>query len=222
MQKMKIKAQDLFDLEGLYIAPFINSFEYPWEALLKLKEYISEQLEHIPSGFELYKEGVLIGKDVKISKMATINPPCILGHGTEIRPGAYIRGEVIIGNNCVIGNSSELKSSILLNNVQVPHYNYVGNSILGNNSHLGAGTILSNLKSDHKCVIIHADIDYQTGMRKLGSILGDFADIGCSCVLSPGTIIGKGTRVYPLTHVRGVVMENMIVKSTENIIPKGV
>ena len=165
-------------------------------------------------------DGILVGEHVRIHPAATIEPPAVIGAGTEIRPGAFLRGNVIIGENCVIGNSSELKNCILLDGVQVPHYNYVGDSILGNRAHMGAGSICSNLKSDGKPVVIHGDEEYATGLRKVGGILADGADIGCGCVLNPGTIIGKNTSVYPLTSVRGVIGEASIVKSTTQVVPK--
>lgn len=214
---MQTKTRELFDLDVPYLSDLFNE-EYPWQIIPKIKTAIDELIKSPPSGFTHYKDGVLIGQDVKISPLANVQGPTIIGHGTEIRTGAYIRGSVIIGRNCVIGNSSELKNCVLLNNVQVPHYNYVGDSILGNYSHMGAGSVLSNLKSDHKCVIIHADGDFETGLRKLGSFLGDGADIGCGCVLNPGTVVGRGTRVYPLTSVRGVIPHGCIVKSAKEIV----
>jgi len=144
----------------------------------------------------------------------------VIGAGTEIRPGAFLRGNVITGENCVIGNSSELKNCVLLDTVQVPHYNYVGDSVLGNHAHMGAGSICSNLKSDGKAVVIHGDEDYETGLRKIGGILADGADIGCGCVLNPGTVIGKNTSVYPLTALRGVFPEESIVKSVDNVVKR--
>ena len=137
-----------------------------------------------------------------------------------MRPGAFIRGNVFVGENCVIGNSTEIKNSILLNKAQVPHYNYVGDSILGNYSHMGAGSICSNLKSDGKAVVIHGDSEYETGLRKIGAILGDRADIGCGCVLNPGTVIGSNTSVYPLNALRGVFTSDSIVKSINNVVER--
>ncbi|MBQ7969157.1 MAG: UDP-N-acetylglucosamine pyrophosphorylase [Clostridia bacterium] len=171
-------------------------------------------------GFTLYQEGVLVGEGVKIHKSAVIEPPAVIGAGTEIRPGAYIRGNVIVGEKCVIGNSSELKNCVLLDRVQVPHYNYVGDSVLGNYSHMGAGSICSNLKADGKNIVIHGETEIETGLRKIGGILGDHADVGCSCVLNPGTVIGKNTTVYPLTSVRGVIPADSIVKSMNNIVKR--
>ena len=165
---------------------------------------------------------MLIGENVKISHTATIEPPAVIGSGTEIRPGAYIRGNVITGADCVIGNSSELKNCVLMEHVQVPHYNYVGDSVLGNGSHMGAGSICSNLKSGGGNITVHGDTEYATGLRKLGAILGDGADIGCGCVLNPGTVVGKNTNVYPLTSVRGVIGSHKIVKAMDNIVTKEV
>ena len=161
-----------------------------------------------------------MGENVKIASTATIEPLCIIGSNTEIRPGAYIRGSVITGENCVIGNSTELKNCVLLDNVQVPHYNYVGDSVLGNHAHMGAGSICSNLKSDGKPVVIHGDMEHVTGIRKIGGILADNADVGCGCVLNPGTVIGKNTSVYPLTSLRGVYPEQCIVKETKTIVKR--
>lgn len=214
----KIKINDLFDLTTPYLKNLFDNYTYPWEILPKIKNYIQYLFENVPDGFKLLRQGVLVGENVIIDEKATILPPVIIGPNTEIRPHAYIRGNVIIGSNCVIGNSTELKNCILLNNVQVPHYNYVGDSILGNYTHLGAGTICSNLKADKTNIVIRLNTDFQTNLRKFGAILGDNADVGCNSVLNPGTIIGKNTRIYPLTSVRGVIPENKIVKSTNNVV----
>ncbi|MBQ2999000.1 MAG: UDP-N-acetylglucosamine pyrophosphorylase [Clostridia bacterium] len=188
--------------------------------LSKIKEYIVRLTNEGIEGYTLIADGVLVGENVKISPTATIEAPAVLGSGTEVRPGAFLRGNVITGERCVIGNSSELKNCILLEGVQIPHYNYVGDSILGNRAHMGAGSICSNLKSDGKPVVIHGEEEYVTGLRKIGGILADGADIGCGCVLNPGTVIGRGTSVYPLTSVRGVIEEFSIVKSMNNIVKK--
>lgn len=216
--KKEIKTTDLFECKTPYLSDFFKSSTYPWDMLPQIKDCINNLLTKGIDGFTMIAEGVYAGKNVTIHPNAVIMPPAIIGEGTEIRPGAFIRGNVITGSNCVIGNSSELKNCILLDNVQIPHYNYVGDSILGNKSHMGAGSICSNLKSDGKPVTIHADTDYETGLRKIGGILGDNADVGCGCVLNPGTIVGKGSRVYPLTSLRGVYPANCIVKSTDNIV----
>ncbi len=200
--------------------PLFLASEYPWEMIPKIKDFILELIKCGIDGYELIADGVLVGENVKIYPTATIEGPTIIGSGTEVRPGAFIRGSVITGKNCVIGNSSELKNCILLDGVQVPHYNYVGDSILGNKAHMGAGSICSNLKSDGKNVIIHGKKDYITNLRKLGAMLGDGADIGCGCVLNPGTIIGKGTSVYPENSVRGVIGEFSIYKNCNIIVKK--
>ncbi|MBR2477154.1 MAG: UDP-N-acetylglucosamine pyrophosphorylase [Clostridia bacterium] len=181
--------------------------------LPRIKEFALKQIALGLDGFRCVSEGVLVGEDVKIHPSAVIEGPAIIGPGTEIRPGAYIRGSVITGKNCVIGNSTELKNCILLDNVQVPHYNYVGDSVLGNKAHMGAGSICSNLKSGGGNVVIHGDEEYPTGLRKVGAFLGDGADVGCGCVLNPGTVVGKGTSVYPLTSLRGVYPPECIVKT---------
>ena len=217
-----IKCVDLFNKSEIpFIDDFIFSKEYPWELLPLIKEYAKKLVIEGIEGFSLYKEGILIGKDVVIAETATIIGPCILGNKVEVRPGAYIRGNVIVRDECVIGNSSELKNAVLMRHVQVPHYNYVGDSILGNHSHMGAGSILSNLKSDGKAVVIHnKDEEIPTGIRKIGSFLGDYADIGCGSVLNPGTIIGQNTQVYPLSLCRGVYPNNSIIKGDRGTFDK--
>lgn len=213
-----VKTCELYDCQVPYLKDFFNSFEYPWEMLPKIKDLIASLLESGIEGFTELKEGVLVGRNVTIAPTATIEAPAIIGHDTVIRPGAYIRGNLITGSGCVIGNSSEYKNAILLDNVQTPHYNYIGDSILGNRAHTGAGTVCSNLKSDGKNVVIRGDEDYETGLRKIGGILADGADVGCGCVINPGTVIGKKTSVYPLTMLRGVYPANCIVKSTKEYV----
>lgn len=215
-----VKNKELFDYKNSIAFPLFEKYEYPWELLPKIKEFI---LELIKKGLEGYTEighNIYVGENVEIPHTAIIESPCIIGKNTEIRTGAFIRGNVITGENCVIGNSSEIKNAILLDNVAVPHYNYVGDSILGNHSHMGAGSICSNLKSDGKAVVIHSDSEYETGIRKIGGLLADGADIGCGCVLNPGTVIGKNTSVYPLTCLRGVYPADCIVKSSTNVIKR--
>ena len=215
-----VKTSELYECNVPYLKDLFDSCEYPWEMLSKIKDLISELLEKgIPEFTEL-KPGVLVGKDVKIAATATIEAPAIIGHGCEIRPGAYIRGNLITGSNCVLGNSSEYKNCILLDKVQTPHYNYIGDSILGNKAHTGAGTICSNLKSDGKNIVIKGDKNYETGLRKIGGILADGADVGCGSVINPGTVIGKNTSVYPLTSLRGVYPADCIVKSQDKIVKR--
>lgn len=215
-----VKTKELYDCKNPYLSELFEGCEYPWEMLPKIKDYINQLIEKGIEGYTLIADGVLVGENVKIYPTATIEAPAIIGSGTEVRPGAFIRGSVITGENCVLGNSSELKNCVLLDKVQVPHYNYVGDSVLGNHAHMGAGSICSNLKSDGKPVVIHGDTDYETGLRKIGGILADGADVGCGCVLNPGTVIGKNTSVYPLTSLRGVFPAGCIVKSVNNIVER--
>lgn len=215
-----VKTCELFDCKTPYLCDLFNSCEYPWEMLPEIKKYIKALIEKGIPGYKLIAEDVLVGENVKIYPTATIEAPAIIGSGTEIRPGAFIRGNVITGENCVIGNSSELKNCILLDKVQVPHYNYVGDSVLGNHAHMGAGSICSNLKSDGKPVVIHGEEDFATGLRKIGGILADGADVGCGCVLNPGTVIGKNTSVYPLTALRGVFPADCIIKDKDTVVKR--
>ena len=213
-----VKTADLYECNVPYLKDLFNESVYPWDMLGKIKSLCAKLIEDGIEGFSEIETGILVGRDVKIAPTATIIPPAIIGHGTEIRPGAYLRGNVITGENCVLGNSSEFKNCILLDKVQAPHYNYVGDSVLGNKAHMGAGSICSNLKSDGKAVVIHGDEDIETGIRKIGGILADGADIGCQCVINPGTVIGKRTSVYPLTALRGVIPADCIVKAMDNIV----
>ena len=218
--KKQILTSELFECRIPFLKETFNESVYPWEILPKIKDLINALIKTGIEGYTELREGVLIGKDVEIDRTATIIAPAIIGHGSTLRPGAFIRGSVIIGEGCVIGNSSELKNSILLDGAQVPHYNYVGDSILGNRAHMGAGSICSNLKADGKNVVIHSDRDIESGLRKLGAILGDGADIGCGCVLNPGTVIGKRTSVYPLLPLRGVFPADCIVKANDNVVKR--
>ena len=215
-----VKIKDLYSSVPDHLSPLFDSCEYPWELLKKIKSYILDLIEKGMPGYTLVAENVLVGENVKIYPTATIEGPTVIGDGCEIRPGAFIRGSVITGSGCVIGNSSELKNSILLDKVQIPHYNYIGDSILGNKAHTGAGTICSNLKSDGKPVVIHGETDYETGLRKVGGILADGADVGCGSVINPGTVIGKRTSVYPQTSLRGVYPADCIVKATHKIVKR--
>ena len=213
-----VKTKELLATSNKYIKPFLEKFEYPWEALPEIKNYLKTLIETGVEGYTLIDGNILMGENVKIAPTAYIEGPAIIGANTEIRPGAYIRGTVIIGEKCVIGNSTELKNAVLCDGVQVPHYNYVGDSVLGDKAHLGAGAICSNFKGDGSNITVRGDQNYATGLRKMGAILGDRADIGCGSVLNPGTVIGKGTRVYPLNSLRGVFPEKSIVKSKDDIV----
>lgn len=213
---MQIRTQDLFDLTHTIAAPLLSRYAYPWEALAALPSFIREMGAALsPVTYDTPTEGVWIAKTAVVAENATVLPPCIIGERAEIRPGAYIRGGVIVGADAVVGNSTEVKNAILFDGVQIPHFNYCGDSVLGYRAHLGAGAITSNVKSDHTDVVIRGETEIPTGRRKCGAMVGDLAEIGCNSVLSPGTVIGRGTRVYPLTHVRGVVEAGMIVKSPE-------
>lgn len=215
-----LKTNALFDCTVPYLKEFFAAFDYPWQMLPHIKDHIRELVRKGIEGFTLIGEDVLVGRDVKIHPSAVIEGPAVIGHRTEVRPSAYIRGSVITGEGCVLGNSSEFKNCILLDNVQTPHYNYVGDSILGNGAHMGAGAVCSNLKSDKKNIIIRGEPPIDTGLRKIGGILADGADIGCGSVLNPGTVVGKRTSVYPMTALRGVYPMDSIVKSGENVVKR--
>lgn len=211
---------ELFQCENILVKPLFETHVYPWEILPEISKTIVKLIQNGLPGFKKLADDVLVAEDVKIASTATIIGPTIICAGTEVRPGAFIRGNVFIGEKCVIGNSSELKNALLLDHVQVPHYNYVGDSILGNYAHMGAGSICSNLRSDGKNIVIHGESEFETGLRKIGAFIGDHGDIGCGSVLNPGTIIGKYTSVYPLTSCRGVYPENSIVKSTHEFVDR--
>lgn len=215
-----LKTQELFDCHVPYLKAFFEEYKYPWEMLPQINRLILSLIETGLDDFTELKPNVFIGKDVKVSDTTSIEAPAIIGHGTEIRPSAYLRGNVITGAGCVLGNSSEFKNCILLDGVQAPHYNYVGDSVLGNKAHLGAGSVCSNLKSDGKAVVIHGENDIETGLRKIGGFLADGADVGCGCVINPGTVVGKKTSVYPLTALRGVYPANSIVKSQNLVVAR--
>jgi len=215
-----LKIKELFSTVPEYMTGLFDGAEYPWELLPTLRGFIDGLVSNPPRGFTEYAPGVLVGENVTIADTATIIPPAVIGAKTEIRPGAYLRGYVLTGEGCVIGNSSEVKNSVLLDKVQIPHYNYVGDSILGNRSHMGAGSICSNLKNDGTNIVVRGDKDYATNLRKLGAILADGANVGCGSVLNPGTVIGRNSDVYPLTSIRGVVPAESIVKSSGNIVKK--
>ena len=199
----------------------LKKFKYPWEAVAKIKDIISALIPTLSSDYEKISEGVYVFRGVEIPKTACIMPPCIICEGAEIRNGAFLRGNVIVGRDVVVGNSSEIKSSILFDGVSVPHFNYVGDSIIGYKSHLGAGVIVSNLKGDKSSVSIkRADKAIDTGMRKLGAIISSYVEVGCGTILNPGTVIFSGARIYPLQSVRGAIEKNVIYKNENNITVK--
>lgn len=217
-----IYTKDLFDLTHTLAAEYLSDFEYPWQALPGIKEMIIKLGKTLDkSEYNEISENVWVHKTVAVAPTAYIGTPCIIGAGSEIRHCAFIRESALIGKNCVIGNSAELKNVILFDNVQTPHYNYVGDSILGYKSHMGAGSITSNVKSDQSLVTINTGEDkIETGLKKCGAFLGDNVEIGCNSVLNPGTIIGRNSNIYPLSCVRGIVESECIYKTGGVIIKK--
>jgi len=219
---MQIETKQLLDLSHTMAGEYLEQFQYPWQGLDGIKELILTLGPKLPK--EEYHEMV---PDVWVHKTAVIYPsawmgsPCIIGPESEVRHGAFIRGSALVGKNCVVGNSVELKNVILFDGVQVPHYNYVGDSILGYKSHMGAGSVTSNVKADRTLVKVKAGEEtLETGRKKFGAILGDFAEIGCNAVLNPGTVVGRNSNVYPTSCVRGVVPEKSIFKNSGVITPK--
>ena len=209
---MKIK--ELYDLNHTKAKDYLSKYEYPWEALASIKDFIIELGKSLDTNeYKEIKENVWVHKSAKVFDSAYLGSPCIIGENTEIRQCAFIRGSALVGDNCVIGNSCELKNVIIFDNAEVPHFNYVGDSILGFKAHMGAGSITSNVKSDRTLVVIHGDTNIETGIKKVGAFLGDYAEIGCNSVLNPGTVIGRHSNVYPLSSVRGVVPANSIYKN---------
>jgi NDP-sugar pyrophosphorylase family protein len=217
-----LMTESLYDLSHTMAAPLLAGTEYPWEALSGIKEFIIALIAKLDrSEYVEYGENVLVHKTATVAKSAFIGGPAIIGEGTEVRHCAFIRGSALVGKNCVVGNSTELKNVILFDKVQVPHYNYVGDSILGYKAHLGAGAITSNVKSDKTNVSIMLDNNrYNTNLRKFGAIIGDYVEVGCGTVLNPGTVVGRNTNIYPLSMVRGFVNEKCIYKSRDNIVRK--
>ncbi|MBR3202359.1 MAG: UDP-N-acetylglucosamine pyrophosphorylase [Solobacterium sp.] len=214
---------ELYDLDHTLAKDYLAQFEYPWEALKGLKEYIVQLGQTLGDEYEERSEHVWVHKDAAVFPSAYLGAPCIIGPNTEVRHCAFIRGSAIVGADCVVGNSVELKNVILFDHVQVPHYNYVGDSILGYYSHMGAGSITSNVKSDKTLVKVHsaeAD-DIETGLKKFGAMLGDHVEVGCNSVLNPGTVIGRNSNIYPTSCVRGYVPEGSIWKThTGEIVSK--
>jgi len=217
-----ITIEDLYDLNYTLASDYLKQFQYPWEALEGIKNMIINLGSKLSfDEYDYVSENVWIHKTAKVFPSAYIGAPCIIGANTEVRHCAFIRGSALIGENCVIGNSVELKNVILFDNVQTPHYNYVGDSILGYHSHMGAGSITSNVKSDKTLIVVKTDGEpLETGLKKMGAMLGDFVEIGCNSVLNPGTVIGQNSNVYPTSCVRGVVPENSIWKNDGVIIRK--
>ena len=222
MKKSEMKIKDLYSLDHTMAKSLLEQFEYPWEALAHIGEYVEELGESLSKNEYMNPaKGIWIHKSAKVAPTAGIIGPVIIGPEAEVRHCAFIRGKVIIGANAVVGNSSELKNVILFDNVQVPHYNYVGDSILGYKAHMGAGSITSNVKSDKALVKVHAeDGDIETGLKKFGAMIGDEVEVGCGSVLNPGTVIGKNSNIYPLSSVRTCVDAGSIYKKQGEVAKK--
>ncbi|MCI8636638.1 MAG: UDP-N-acetylglucosamine pyrophosphorylase [Clostridia bacterium] len=216
------KVCNLYNLEETIAKELLEKVTYPWEALVQIEDYIIKLGNTLdPEKYEKKGENIWIAKSAKVMPTAYIQGPAIIGENAEIRHCAFIRGKAIIGNGAVVGNSTELKNVILFNKVQVPHYNYVGDSILGHKAHMGAGSITSNVKSDKKLIIIkNGENKIETGIKKIGAMLGDEVEVGCGSVLNPGTIVGKNTNIYPLSSVRGVIPPKSIYKNKNEIVQK--
>lgn len=214
-----LTTKELFDLTHTLAAPLLGKTQYPWEALDSLGDFILALGPTLPE--EAYAQpspGVWIAKDAKVASSAAFFAPCIIGRKTEVRPGAFIRGQVLVGDGAVVGNSTEIKNAILFDGVQVPHFNYVGDSILGYKAHLGAGAITSNIKSDKTPVILRdGEKEIPTGRKKLGAMVGDFVEVGCNSVLNPGSVLGPRSSVYPLSRVRGLVPADHILKGERGL-----
>lgn len=222
MGNEKLMAKNLFDYSKTIAEPLFKSVEFPWEVLPKIKDFIIELGKTLdPEIYELRGENIWVAKSANIFPSAYLGGPLIICEDAEVRHGAFIRGSAIVGRGAVVGNSTELKNSILFDCVQTPHYNYIGDSILGYKSHTGAGVITSNLKSDKSLVTVLCDGQkVETGVKKFGAMLGDNVEVGCNSVLNPGSVVGRNTNIYPLSFVRGYVPENSIYKRLGEVADK--
>ena len=219
--RILLEISGLYELSHTRAKGYLEGFTYPWEALSGIREMIlSVGAQLSAEDFHEVSPQVWVHKTAKVAPSAYLGAPCIIGENTEVRHCAFIRGSALVGDGCVVGNSVELKNVILFDGVQVPHYNYVGDSILGYKAHMGAGSVTSNVKSDKSLVVIHGDREIPTGIKKVGAMLGDHVEVGCNSVLNPGTVIGRNSNVYPTSCVRGVVPENTIYKNDGTITPK--
>ena len=217
-----LKTNDLFDLSHSLAAPLLEKTEYPWEALDKIKDFILALGPTLPQDeYEEIAPQVWVAKDAQVFPSAYLGAPCIIGHKTEVRHCAFIRGSALIGDGAVVGNSVEIKNAILFDGVQVPHFNYVGDSIMGYKSHMGAGSVTSNVKSDKTPVVVkNGKEQLPTGRKKFGAMVGDLVEVGCNSVLNPGTVLGKRASVYPTSCVRGVIPADHIYKDKDHILPR--
>ena len=222
MQQICLKNEELFAQKGTIAEELLARYTYPWEVLPEIGSFIVKLGESLdPEKYEKRGENIWVAKTAKVFESAYLNGPLIIDEGAEVRHSAFVRGNAIVGKNCVVGNSTELKNVILFDNVQVPHYNYVGDSILGYKSHMGAGSITSNVKSDKTLVVVKDGEDHiETGLKKFGAMLGDFVEVGCNSVLNPGSVIGRHTNIYPTSCVRGVIHENCIFKKNGEVVRK--
>ena len=220
MKEMSVK--ELYSLEHTRAKKLLESVEYPWQALAKIRDTIIEIGKTLPADrYDQVEEDVWIAKSAQVAPTAYIHGPAIIGEETEVRHCAFIRGSALVGDHCVVGNSTELKNVILFDNVQVPHYNYVGDSVLGYRSHMGAGSITSNVKSDKKLVVVKAGTErIETGLKKFGAMLGDNVEVGCGTVLNPGSVVGRDCIIYPLSMVRGFVRPGSIYKNQNEIVER--
>ena len=216
-----IRTTELYDLNRSAAGGYLRGYEYPWQALAGIKDLIFKLGCTLGDDYEQREPAVWVHKTAQVAPTAFLGSPCIIGAGTEVRHCAFIRGAALVGENCVVGNSVELKNVILFDGVQVPHYNYVGDSILGYKAHMGAGSVTSNVKSDKTLVAVkNGEERIETGLKKFGAMLGDFVEVGCNSVLNPGTVVGRNSNIYPTSCVRGVVPENSIWKTGGVIVEK--
>ena len=216
-----IKTMELYDMSHTMAEGYLKNFEYPWHALSGIKALILELGAKLNDEFTQVSTNVWVHKTATIAPTAYLGAPCIIGANTEVRHCAFIRGSALVGEKCVVGNSVELKNVILFVNVQVPHYNYVGDSILGYKAHMGAGSLTSNVKSDKTLVTVkNGDEKIETGLKKFGAMVGDFVEVGCNSVLNPGTVVGRNSNIYPLSCVRGVVPADSIWKQNGCVVKK--
>ena len=215
------KTEELFDLSHTLAKSLFLTARYPWEVLPGLSEFIRTLGKSLNlAEYRALPGDVYIHNDAVISPTACIDGPTIIGKNTEVRHCAFIRGSALIGEGCVVGNSTEIKNAVIMDGVQIPHYNYVGDSVLGYKSHMGAGSIASNFRSDKAGITVHGESDYPTGLRKLGVMLGDYAEVGCNSVLCPGSVIGRKSIIYPLSRVRGIIPAHVIYKDEKHIVPR--